>query len=125
MAASIQPPGPKLPSTSDGGYDRTAAPILTSAGRIGTGQGRPRLFFVGTFDRLIQIGRRKHEIAATEIKTQRRGRLREFRFRIKDATQKLYCTRRSTRVATNNIAAIPEWLGNTTDAVKKSDRVIG
>jgi hypothetical protein len=81
--------------------------------------------FVWTFDRSIQIGRRKHGIAATEIKNQRRWRLSEFRFRVKDATQKLHCTRRGTRMATNSIAAIPEWLGNTTDAVKKTDRVIG
>ena len=62
------------------------------------------------------------------LKTQRRGRLREFRFRIKDATQKLHCTRRSTRMASNYIGAILEWLRNTTDTVKKrivlSDRDI-
>jgi hypothetical protein len=45
MAASMQPSGPKLPTTSDGAYDRTAAPILTSVGRIGTGAGSPLTIF--------------------------------------------------------------------------------
>ena len=41
MAASIQPSGSMLSATSDGAYDGTAAPILTSVGRIGTGQRCP------------------------------------------------------------------------------------
>jgi hypothetical protein len=78
-----------------------------------------------TVDRLLEVGGRETQVAATEIETQMRGRLRKFRFGSKVAPQERRRTLSGTWVPSDNIAAVPKGFSDATDAVEKADGVIG